>query len=124
MPASRGVPNLLVSLLACVALSSITFARLQTLSFPTTRYGADTIDCQQVSRIIFLGFFPCPPKGDLNGDLPASEKLKRCDLLAEVAAQLAVDRLNSGTVLPAAAELALYPIYVPDSEDATVSCGI
>ena len=81
------------------------------------RYNGDAVNCQNVSRIVFLGFFPCPR----DVDVPASEKLRDCDLLAEVAAQLAVERANEDTtILPPGVELELYPIHVPDSVESTM----
>ena len=105
----------IVSLAGCVA-SSGAGAQRRYETGSKRHYNGDAVDCQNVSRIVFLGFFSCPR----NVDVPASEKLRDCDLLAEVAAQLAVEWVNEDTtILPPGVDLELYPIHVPDSVEST-----
>lgn len=79
------------------------------------RYDADTVNCQNVSEITFLGYFPClRPDSSFN----ASESIKECDLLAEAAAHLAVERVNGDPNILSNITLKLYPIYVPRQREA------
>jgi hypothetical protein len=75
-------------------------------------YNADAINCQNVSEIVFLGFFPCLRQNNGSG-FEASRNIKECDLLAEVAAQLAVERVNADPDVLPNVTLRLYPIYIP-----------
>ena len=75
-------------------------------------YNADFINCQNVSEIIFLGFFPCLRQ---NGSgFEASKSISECDLLVEAAAHLAVERVNQNPGILPNVTLRLYPIYVPN----------
>ena len=85
------------------------------------RYGAESVDCQNVTKIVFVSFFPCL-RTDGDTDFKASERLGECDLLAEAAAYLAVDRVNQDPDILPNITLELYPIYIPTSEESnTVS---
>ena len=78
----------------------------------TRHYNADAIDCQNISEIIFLGFFPCLRQNN-GSDFEVSRNIKECDLLAEAAAQLAVERVNSDPNILPNITLTLYPIHIP-----------
>jgi hypothetical protein len=81
------------------------------------RYDAESIDCQNISEIVFLGFFPCLRQNNSSGHLFPSKSIRECDLLAEAAAQLAVERVNvDPTILPNIT-LRLNPIYVPSNRE-------
>ena len=83
---------------------------------PLRRYNADFVDCQKISEIVFLGFFPCLREND--SDFEASENMIReCDLLAEAAAYLAVERVNRNPDILPNINLSLYPIYVPSGRE-------
>lgn len=79
------------------------------------RYDADFIDCQNISEIVFLGFFPCLRQN--GSELLPSESIHECDLLAEAAAQLAVERVNADPDILPNITLTLYPIYVPSNRE-------
>ena len=81
------------------------------------RYGAEFIDCQNISEIVFLGFFPCLRQNGRSAELLPSESIRDCDLLAEAAAQLAVERVNSDPDILPNITLTLYPIYVPSNRE-------
>ena len=78
------------------------------------RYDADFIDCQNISEIVFLGFFPCLRQNGRSELLP-SKSIRDCDLLAEAAAELAVERVNADPDILPNITLRLYPIYVPSN---------
>ena len=78
------------------------------------RYHADTINCQQVDEIAFIGFFPCLRTD--GADFKASERLGECDLLAEAAAYLAVDRVNQDPDILTNITLRLRPVYTTTNE--------
>lgn len=82
---------------------------------PLTRYGADFVDCQGISEIVFLSFFPCLRQN--HSGFNASENISECDLLAEAAAHLAVERVNRDPNILPNITLRLYPIYVPSRRD-------
>ncbi len=89
------------------------------------RYDAESIDCQNISEIVFLGFFPCLRQNDSSGHLLPSESIHECDLLAEAAAQLAVERVNADPAILPNITLRLNPIYVPSNrESQAVSINI
>ena len=77
------------------------------------RYHASRVDCQKVTDIVFVGFFPCV-RDDSN--LTAPEKLNNCDLLVEAAAYLAVDRVNNDRTILSNITLRLLPIYTSTNE--------
>lgn len=79
-------------------------------SYPQRRYSARSVDCQNVSEIVFLSYFPCVRS---NSDFVALNKLDECDLLAEAAAHLAVDRINQDPTILPNITLKLYPMYIP-----------
>lgn len=84
-------------------------------------YNADSINCQNVTEIVFLSFFPCLRQ---NGSgFEASKSISGCDLLAEAGAHLAVERVNQDPDVLPNITLKLYPIYVPNngSNSLTVS---
>ena len=121
------VANILIGaicLSVCVTQSGICVAQTSTQdssSYPKRRYGADLVDCDNVTKIVFVSFFPCL-RTDCDTDFKASEKLGECDLLAEAAAYLAVDRVNQDPDILTNITLELYPIYIPAiSESVTVS---
>ena len=88
-------------------------------SYPPTRYNAGNVDCQNVSEIVFLSYFPCLRN---NSKFVALDKLDECDLLAEAAAHLAVDRINQDPTILPNITLKLYPMYIPsDNTSITVS---
>ena len=92
--------------------------RREPSSYHQRHYGAETVDCQNVSEIVFVSFFPCLR----NDKFTASEKLSECDLLAEAAAHLAVERVNQDPDILPNITLKLYPIYTPNSKESlTVS---
>ena len=78
---------------------------------PLRRYDADLVDCQNISEIVFLGFFPCLRQN--GSDFEVSTSISECDLLAETAAHLAVERVNQDQDVLPNITLKLYPIYVP-----------
>ena len=78
----------------------------------TRHYNTDAIDCQNISEIVFLGFFPCLRRNS-GSDFEASRNIKECDLLAEAAAELAVERVNADPDVLPNITLTLYPIYIP-----------
>ena len=84
------------------------------------RYNALSIDCQNVTEIVFVGFFPC-----LRGSsFEAPKNISECDLLAEAAAHLAVERVNQDpTVLPNIT-LSLHPIYSSTDKVLLKACVI
>ena len=87
-------------------------------SYPQKRYFAEDIYCENVTEIVFVGFFPCLR----NANFVTSEKLSQCDLLAEAAAYLAVERVNQDPTILTNITLRLHPIYIPQSNDSiTVS---
>ena len=88
--------------------------------YPQRRYNADIIDCQNVSEIVFLSFLPC-----LRNDsgFEASENISECDLLAEAAAHLAVERVNQDPNTLHNITLKLYPIYVPNGKGSFTVSG-
>ena len=75
-------------------------------------YNADAINCQNVSEIVFLGFFPCLREN--GSDFDALKSISECDLLAEAAARLAVERVNGDPDILPNITLKLHPIYVPN----------
>jgi hypothetical protein len=81
------------------------------------RYDAESIDCHNISEIVFLGFFPCLRQNDSSGQLLPSESIRECDLLAEAAAQLAVERVNADPATLPSITLRLNPIYVPSNRE-------
>ena len=121
------VANILIGaicLSVCVTQSGICVAQTSTQdssSYPQRRYGADLVDCDNVTKIVFVSFFPCL-RTDCDTDFKVSERLGECDLLAEAAAYLAVDRVNQDPDILPDITLELYPIYIPAiSESVTVS---
>ena len=91
-------------------------------SYPQRRYGAEAVDCQSVSEIAFVSFFPCFRNENFT---LTSEKLSECDLLAEAAAHLAVERVNQDPHILPNITLKLHPVYTPNSKELiTVSCGL
>ena len=86
-------------------------------SYPQRRYKAEVVDCQNVSEVVFLSFFPCLQGRDTSSRLTASEKLSECDLLAEAAAHLAVERVNQDPDILPNITLKLHPIFIPKSEE-------
>ena len=77
------------------------------------RFGASRINCQNVTEIVFVGIFPC--LRDVS-NFVAPQNISQCDLLAEAAAYLAVERVNQAEdVLPNIA-LSLRPTYVSIDE--------
>ena len=81
-------------------------------SQPSRRYDADLVDCQNISEIVFLGFFPCLRRNG-SGFEASNLNINECDLLAEAAAHLAVERVNQDPDVLPNITLRLYPIYVP-----------
>ena len=82
------------------------------------RYNAESVDCENVAEIGFLGgFFPCPRRN--GSSFEASKSISECDLLAETAAHLAVERVNQDSdILPNITLIQkLYPIYVPSRRE-------
>ena len=70
------------------------------------------IDCQDVAEIVFVGIFPCPR----DSNFVASKNISECDLLAEAAAYLAVERVNQDPDILPNITLRLHPIYVSTNE--------
>ena len=90
--------------------------------YPKRHYNAGYIDCRNITEIVFLSFFPCL-RNDYGFDAP--ESIRECDLLAEAAAQLAVDRVNEDPTILPNITLQLYPVYVPSGKGSlTVSLPI
>ena len=79
-----------------------------------TRYDASRIDCQNVTEIVFVGVFPC--LRSLGSNFTARQNISECDLLAEVAAELAVERVNADPDVLPNITLRLHPIYVSTNE--------
>ena len=77
------------------------------------RYHASRVDCQKVTDIVFVGFFPCD-RDDSNFTAP--ENMNKCDLLVEAAAFLAVDRVNNDPSILSNITLRLLPIYTSTNE--------
>ena len=85
-------------------------------------YNADLINCQNVSEIVFLGFFPCLRQNGSGFEASKNITINECDLLAEAAAHLAVERVNQDPDVLPNITLRLYPIHVPNgSNSLTVS---
>jgi hypothetical protein len=79
-----------------------------------TRYDASSIDCQNVTEIVFVGVFPCLRGEDSN--FVASQNISECDLLSEAAASLAVDRVNQDPDVLPDIKLRLHSTYVSTDE--------
>ena len=86
-----------------------------------TRYDASSIDCQNVTEIVFVGVFPCLRRRGSN--FAARQNISECDLLAEAAAQLAVERVNADPDVLPNITLRLYPTYVSTNEVKGKSLG-
>ena len=84
------------------------------IHFSPRHYNADTINCQNISEVVLLGFFPCLRQTD---GFEASRDLRECDLLAEAAAHLAVERVNQDPDILPNITLKLHPMYVPNGGD-------
>ena len=81
------------------------------------RYGAASVVCQNVHEIVFVGFFPCRRNGRSEySDFNASDKMDDCDLLAEAAAYLAVERVNEDPTILPNITLKLRPVYTTDDQ--------
>ena len=94
-----------------LGMSQVNINDMEGDNMPSRRYDADMVDCQNVSEIVFLGFFPCLRQ---NGSgFEASKNISECDLLSEAAARLAVERVNGDPDVLPNITLKLYPIYVP-----------
>ena len=76
------------------------------------RYNAESIECQNVTEITFVGVFPCIRKDSKS----ESERLSECDLLAEAAANLAIERVNRDPDILPNITLKLSPLYVSNSK--------
>ena len=76
------------------------------------RFDASSIDCQNVTEIVFVGFFPCLR----DASFEASKSISECDLLAEAAAHLAVERVNGNPDILPNITLSLHPTYVSIDE--------
>lgn len=111
-----------LSLLLCHHICVILAQRQTSGAYYSQRhYNAHSINCQNVSEIVFLSYFPCLRQN--GSDFDASKSIRECDLLAEAAAYLAVERVNEDPNILPNITLKLYPIYVPNngSESLTVS---
>ena len=88
--------------------------------------------CENVNSIVFLGLVPCSREGAVT-----EEDLERCDLLAQVAVELAVEHINArDDVLPrntslevrrtpdvsTAANVSLLPQFLADMWLGTCGC--
>ena len=81
------------------------------------RYGANAVRCQDVREIYFTAFFPCLRNmGTEPAEVAASGRLGDCDLLAEAAAHLAVERVNRDPTILPNITLKLFPIYTAPRE--------
>ena len=78
-------------------------------------------DCQNVTEIVFVGVFPCLRRRGSN--FAARQNISECDLLAEAAAQLAVERVNADPDVLPNITLRLYPTYVSTNEVKGKSLG-
>lgn len=76
------------------------------------RFLASSIDCQNVTEIFFVGSFPC--LRDTNFE--ASKSISECDLLAEAAAHLAVERVNRNSDILPNITLSLHSTFVSTDE--------
>ena len=81
-----------------------------------TRYDASRIDCQNVTEIVFVGVFPCLRRPGSNFTARQNIMISECDLLAEAAAQLAVERVNADPDVLPNITLRLHPTYVSTNE--------
>ena len=61
-----------------------------------------------------MSFFPCLRP---DPEFSASEKMSECDLLAEAAVYLAVDRVNEDPTILPNVKLKIHPVYIPNDKD-------
>ena len=76
------------------------------------RFDASSINCRNVTGIIFVGSFPCRR----GSNFVAPKNIGECDLLAEAATHLAVERVNQDPGILPNITLKLYPTYVSIDE--------
>ena len=107
--------------LLCLAASVHQRGVAQT-STDSRRYDAEEVNCQNVSEIVFISFFPCFRNDSTDSEFSPLERLGECDLLAEAAAYLAVDRVNEDPTILPNITLQIRPVYIPTRTDSnTVS---
>ena len=114
------LPYVLVSILSVISIIlsiSVPIVAPQTTSNGQTvrgrlRYNASSIDCLNVTEIMFTGIFPCLR----DNSFEASQNISECDLLAEAAAHLAVERVNEDQNVLPNVTLSLHPIYSSTNE--------
>ena len=114
-PSCSLVLRVVLIILAYSALTQPRSQRQDSTSFlrHQRRYRADSVDCPSVTEIVLIGFFPCV-RNDSN--FTALEKLSECDILAEAAAHLAVDRVNQDPTILPNITLRLHPVYTPTNQ--------
>ena len=93
--------------IALVLLSILAFKR-------TILAQRSSSDCGGLTEIYFLGVFPC--HRDSQSNFVASKNISECDLLAEAAARLAVERVNRDPDILPNIILNLFPVYVSTDE--------
>ena len=76
------------------------------------RFDASSIECRNVTDIIFVGVFPCLR----DSNFVAQKNIGECDLLAEAAVHLAVERVNQDPDILSDITLKLHPTYVSIDE--------
>jgi hypothetical protein len=81
-----------------------------------TRFDASSIDCQNVTEIVFIGVFPCLRDPAEGSNFVASQNISECDLLSEAAAVLAVERVNQDPDVLPNIKLRLHRTYVSTDE--------
>ena len=105
-------------LVAVLAFYLPTLAQRSMLDNPSfldrqqTRFFASSVDCQNVTEIVFVGVFPCLR----DSSFAALKDISECDLLAEAAAYLAVERVNQDPDILPNITLRVHPIYVSTEE--------
>ena len=107
-----------VILVSILAFGLPTLAQRSLLDNPNfrdrnrVRFDASSIECKNVTDIIFVGVFPCLR----DSNFVAQKSISECDLLAEAAAHLAVERVNQDPDVLPNITLKLNPTYVSIDE--------